>query len=216
MRAIANGQLDGFPGKDVLKTVFVEHNLQASDAEKPVLEFVSSDPEFAGMDISNIKQALMTVGFNEERQAQAVGALSGGWKMKLELARAMLLKADILLLDEPTNHLDVTNVAWLTNYLNSLTTATSIIVSHDSKFLDDVCTHILHYEHRKLGNYKGNLSKFVEIKPEAKSYYELSAARFSFKFPEPGFLDGVKSTDKAILKMTNVSYQYPNTRLPTI
>eukprot|EP01111_Echinosteliopsis_oligospora_P009721 TRINITY_DN28_c0_g1_i8.p1 TRINITY_DN28_c0_g1~~TRINITY_DN28_c0_g1_i8.p1 ORF type:complete len:1060 (+),score=291.53 TRINITY_DN28_c0_g1_i8:96-3275(+) len=216
MRAIANGQLDGFPGKDVLKTVFVEHNLQASDAEKPVLEFVSTDPEFAGMDISNIKQALMTVGFNEERQAQAVGALSGGWKMKLELARAMLLKADILLLDEPTNHLDVTNVAWLTNYLNSLTTATSIIVSHDSKFLDDVCTHILHYEHRKLGNYKGNLSKFVEIKPEAKSYYELSAARFTFKFPEPGFLDGVKSSDKAILKMTNVGYTYPNTTKMTI
>jgi len=216
MRAIANGQLDGFPSKDVLKTVFVEHNLQASDAEKSVFEFVAQDPEFAGMDKASIKETLGSVGFNDERQAQSVGALSGGWKMKLELARAMLMKADILLLDEPTNHLDVTNVAWLTNYLNGLKTATSIIVSHDSKFLDDVCTHILHYEHRKLGNYKGNLSKFVEIKPEAKSYYELSAARYSFKFPEPGFLDGVKSTDKAILKMVNVGYQYPNTNKMTI
>ena len=53
-------------------------------------------------------------------QASAVASLSGGWKMKLALARAMLMKADILLLDEPTNHLDVTNVAWLENYLVSL------------------------------------------------------------------------------------------------
>jgi len=216
MRAISNGQLDGFPGRDVLKTVFVEHNLQASDADKPVIDFVSQDPEFAGMDLAGIKETLVSVGFNAERQAQAVGALSGGWKMKLELARAMLMKADILLLDEPTNHLDVTNIAWLTNYLNGLKTATSIIVSHDSKFLDDVCTHIVHYEHRKLATYKGNLSKFVEVKPEARSYYELSAARYSFKFPEPGFLDGVKSTDKAILKMTGVGFQYPNTTKMTI
>ena len=59
--------------------------------------------------------------------------------MKLALARAMLWNADILLLDEPTNHLDVTNVAWLENYLTHLPTVTSIIVSHDSGFLDNVC-----------------------------------------------------------------------------
>ena len=60
---------------------------------------------------------LGSVGFTDEMQASAVASLSGGWKMKLALARAMLMKADILLLDEPTNHLDVTNVAWLENYL---------------------------------------------------------------------------------------------------
>ena len=140
-------------------------------------------------------------------QASAVASLSGGWKMKLALARAMLMKADILLLDEPTNHLDVTNVAWLENYLvsfpsfffsldergksekkprltknknkkkltppplpqkkkkklqGSLTDVTSMIVSHDSGFLDNVCTHIIHYENRKLRRYKGNLSEFVK------------------------------------------------------
>ena len=62
---------------------------------------------------------LSSVGFTDEMQASAVASLSGGWKMKLALARAMLMKADILLLDEPTNHLDVTNVAWLENYLVS-------------------------------------------------------------------------------------------------
>jgi elongation factor 3 len=63
---------------------------------------------------------LKEVGFNDELLAKGVAALSGGWKMKLALVRAMLQKADILLLDEPTNHLDVHNVAWLQNYLVSL------------------------------------------------------------------------------------------------
>ena len=62
---------------------------------------------------------------------QPVGSLSGGWKMKLALARAILMKAQILLLDEPTNHLDTKNVAWLENYLTGLTDVTSIMVSHD-------------------------------------------------------------------------------------
>jgi hypothetical protein len=68
-------------------------------------------------------------------------------------ARAMLMKADIMLLDEPTNHLDVYNVKWLEDYLNGLSQVTSIIVSHDSGFLDNVCTDIIHYEDRKLRRY---------------------------------------------------------------
>jgi energy-coupling factor transporter ATP-binding protein EcfA2 len=86
-----------------------------------------------------------------------------------------LLQADILLLDEPTNHLDVANVAWLENYLIGLKTVTSIIVSHDSGFLDRVCSDIIHYANRKLKVYKGNLSAFVAAVPEAQSYYALEA-----------------------------------------
>ena len=70
----------------------------------------------------------------------------------------MLMKADIFLLDEPTNHLDVTNVAWLERYLNSLPDVTSMIVSHDSGFLDNVCTDIIHYEQHKLKIYKVSAS----------------------------------------------------------
>lgn len=99
-------------------------------------------------------QVLSSVGFTAEMQALPVTSLSGGWKMKLALARAMLMKADIMLLDEPTNHLDVTNVAWLINYLTHLPQVTSMIVSHDSGFLDNVCTHIIHYENRKLKTYR--------------------------------------------------------------
>ena len=69
-------------------------------------------------------------------------------------ARAMLMKADIMLLDEPTNHLDVKNVAWLEDYLTHLPDVTSMVVSHDSGFLDHVCTGIIHYENRKLKHYR--------------------------------------------------------------
>src|SRR5690606_11073791 len=108
----------------------------------------ASDPEHDAA-------VLEEVGFERERFSQNVGALSGGWKMKLALAEAMLMKADVLLLDEPTNHLDVTNVKWLQNYLKTHTNITSLIVSHDSGFLDEVCTDIIHYKQKKLKHYKG-------------------------------------------------------------
>jgi len=75
------------------------------------------------------------VGFSEKMINEPVTFLSGGWRMKLALARAMLQKADILLMDEPTNHLDVINVQWTMDYINSLKDVTSIIVSHDSKLV---------------------------------------------------------------------------------
>ncbi|GFH18635.1 uncharacterized protein HaLaN_15471 [Haematococcus lacustris] len=209
MRAIVNGQVEGFPPPTELKTVYVEHDIDGSVAELTPVEFISQDATFAEYTKEQITSQLQAVGFNDELLRKGVAALSGGWKMKLALARAMLQKADILLLDEPTNHLDVTNVAWLQNYLVSLDKVTSLIVSHDSSFLDFVCSNILHYESRKLRIYRGNLSEFVKQKPEARSYYELSASPISFKFPEPGYLEGVKTKDKAILKMHKVGFQYP-------
>ncbi len=101
-----------------------------------------------------VEEVLTSVGFTQEMQQAAVASLSGGWKMKLALARAMLMEADILLLDEPTNHLDVNNVAWLQSYLTSLTNVTSMVVSHDSGFLDAICTDIIHYEDCKLKRYR--------------------------------------------------------------
>ncbi|KAF9982774.1 translational elongation factor EF-1 alpha [Mortierella antarctica] len=216
MRAIADGQLEGFPPADELRTVFVEHNLQAEEADLPVIEFMFADPKLSDIPHQEVVDRLASVGFTPAMQQQAVGSLSGGWKMKLELARAMLMNADILLLDEPTNHLDVNNVAWLENYLTSLTKVTSMIVSHDSSFLDTCCTGIIHYESRKLKKYRGNLSKFVEQYPDAKSYYELKSSLVTFKLPEPGFLDGVKSKDKSLLRFVNISFTYPGNTVPTI
>jgi elongation factor 3 len=219
MRSIATGKLEGFPSQEVLRTCFVEHN-QGEDADISILEFVSKDPDIGKEGKERISQVLSEVGFTagpQGRQSEKVGSLSGGWKMKLALARAMLMKADVLLLDEPTNHLDVANIKWLQEYLESHTEITSLIVSHDSAFLDEVCTDIYHYEPgKKLACYKGNLAAFVKQKPEAKSYYTLSASLVQFKFPPPGILTGVKSHTKAILRMTDCSYTYPGSSKPSL
>lgn len=219
MKSIAGGKLEGFPPQDVLRTCYVEHN-QGEDADISILEFVSKDPTIAKEGRERISAVLEEFGFTsgpEGRQSQKVGSLSGGWKMKLALARAMLQRADVLLLDEPTNHLDAANIKWLEDYLKSHTDITSLIVSHDSGFLDNVTTDIYHYEpNKKLGHYKGNLAAFVKIRPEAKSYYTLSASNVQFKFPPPGILSGVKSVTRAIIRMTNVSYTYPNTPKPSL
>ncbi|KAJ3188547.1 hypothetical protein HK101_009078 [Irineochytrium annulatum] len=226
MRAISQGKVDGFPPADQLRTVMVEHALQGEDTTLPIADFiasgslstfhrckiltiVSSDERLSHVARKDIESALTQVGFTDGMLESPVGSLSGGWKMKLELARAILMKADILLLDEPTNHLDVANVKWLEDYLNSQLDVTSLIVSHDSGFLDNVCTNIIHYEKKKLVCYKGNLSEFVKIRPEAKSYYTLSTTQLKFAFPAPAFLTGVRSNTKAILYMQGVTFQYP-------
>ncbi|KAK4186317.1 P-loop containing nucleoside triphosphate hydrolase protein [Podospora australis] len=219
MRSIASGKLEGFPSQDVLRTCYVEHN-QGEDADISILEFVSKDPTIAKEGQERISSVLEEFGFTsgpEGRQSQRVGSLSGGWKMKLALARAMLQKADVLLLDEPTNHLDVANIKWLENYLKTHPDITSLIVSHDSGFLDEVTTDIYHYEPgKKLAHYKGNLAAFVNVRPEAKSYYTLSASNVQFKFPPPGILSGVTSRTRAIIRMTDVAYTYPKAPKPSL
>eukprot|EP00850_Spirogloea_muscicola_P015200 SM000114S24163 [mRNA] locus=s114:407368:416437:+ [translate_table: standard] len=216
MRAIANGQLNGFPPPDELKTVYVEHDLDASLVDMEVLELMLADPLIKGVNKEKVVDTLKSVGFDDEKLKLPITALSGGWKMKLAIARAMIYGADVLLLDEPTNHLDVTNIAWLENYLVDQTQISSIIVSHDSGFLDNVCTDIIHYEKRKLRHYKGNLSSFVKVKPEAKVYYDLNAVGLKFTFPTPGYLEGIKTKLSPILKITGVHFTYPGASKKTL
>ncbi|KAJ1554856.1 translational elongation factor EF-1 alpha [Nowakowskiella sp. JEL0078] len=221
MRAISKGQLDGFPPPEQLRTLFVEHDLQASEVETPVIEFLIPYVTETITDTDERKKeadrVLSLVDFTEELKIRPVGNLSGGWKMKLGLARAMLYNADILLLDEPTNHLDTANVNWLMDYLCTLKDVTSIIVSHDSGFLDTVCTYILHYDNKKIKTYRGNLSSFKQQNPSANldTLYSLSASTFDIKFPVPATLSGVKSKTRPILKMTNVTFTYPGNQNPT-
>lgn len=209
MRAITNGQVEGFPSPDEVRTFYVEHDIDGSEEDTSVLQFILSDSRILAGE-AEVIETLASVGFSDERQKHAIGSLSGGWKMKLALARAMLFKADILLLDEPTNHLDVVNVAWLENYLVSLKTCTSIIVSHDSSFLNNTITDVLHLNRFKVKRYRGNLEAFVKVVPEAKSYYTLEAAEdYKFKLPDPPLLEGVKTKEKSLLKMRKVGFQYP-------
>jgi len=211
MRAIANGQVDGFPPADQLRTVYVETDIPAEHAELLAIDYVKTDPMLAGIDVKAINDMLLSVGFTQAMIDSPVSTFSGGWRMKVALARAMLKNADILLLDEPTNHLDVNNVAWVENYLISLTNVTSIIVSHDSSCLDKVCTDMIHMDLLKIKRFRGNLTEFVKVFPKAKAYFELKSAAMKFVFPEPGFLEGVKSRGRAVMKMRNVGFTYPGT-----
>ncbi|KAL5596391.1 hypothetical protein BROUX41_006688 [Berkeleyomyces rouxiae] len=217
MRAINNEQVEGFPKQSEVKTVFVEHDLDSADTEMTTIDWTMKKLADASVTTTKedvIKQ-LTDFGFTEQMITGEISALSGGWKMKLALCRAVFEAPDILLLDEPTNHLDVKNVKWLEDYLCN-SPCTSIIVSHDSGFLDNVCQHIVHYERFKLKRYRGNLAEFVKKCPSAKSYYELGASEIEFTFPEPGFLEGVKTKAKAILRATKMTFQYPGTAKPQI
>ncbi|KAF9051114.1 hypothetical protein BDZ89DRAFT_525184 [Hymenopellis radicata] len=216
MRQLRDGKVENFPPQSELRCVMVEHSLQGEDGSLSVLDFIAADKQLAGVPKSKIRDQLLEVGFDDARQADTVGGLSGGWKMKLELARAMLYNADLLLLDEPTNHLDKASVAWLEKYLIAHDRVTCLIVSHDSGFLDNVTSDIIHYESKKLVFYHGNLSTFVERHPEAKSYYTLAATSVKFAFPAPGSLMGVRSNTRAILKMSNCTFTYPGRSTPSL
>merc|ERR1719229_1811855 len=129
------------------------------------------------------------------------------------------MNADVLMLDEPTGHLDVDNIKWLEDWLEAFP-GSIICTSHFTPFLDKMCTHIIDFQDRKLKTFKGvkgqTLTQFVEKYPEKKAYFELKNDVMRFVFPEPGPLEGVKSRSKVILRMTNVSYQYPTKDKPTI
>jgi len=220
MKSIAGGNLQGFPTH--LITVYVECEIIGEKADMTVLDYIMTDEKVKQCNCGEetVKEMLTSMGFGVSRTAAAIDAgvstLSGGWRMKLALSRAMLLNPDMLLLDEPTNHLDQFAVKWLTEYIQNLQKCTCLIVSHDTKFLDSVCTNIIHYENLKLKSYRGNLSDFVKQKPEAKAYYELSSDIVAFNFPEPGPLEGVKSLTKAVLKTKNIYFQYPSAPHPQL
>jgi len=243
MRAIVNEQLEGFPKRDELKSVFVEHELEDEEVgvqddgfpilsvDKPgwwwVLHTVNDVYKVEKKaNEDQVKELMKSNGFGypggPDRAANLdspVTSYSGGWKMKMQLCAAQLMNADVLMLDEPTGHLDVDNVKWVEDWLESFP-GSIICTSHFSPFLDKMCTHIIDFQDRKLKTFKGEkgrcLTQFVEKYPEKKSYFELSNEIMKFTMPEPGPLEGVKSRSKVILRMNNVSFTYPTKDKPTI
>ncbi|XP_071051571.1 ATP-binding cassette sub-family F member 1 [Onthophagus taurus] len=108
------------------------------------------------------RRILAGLGFSKEMQNRQTKNFSGGWRMRVSLARALYLEPTLLLLDEPTNHLDLNAVIWLDNYLQGWK-KTLLIVSHDQSFLDNVCNEIIHLDQCKLYYYKGNYSMFKKM-----------------------------------------------------
>merc|ERR1712048_1336300 len=243
MRAIAKEQLEGFPKRDELKSIFVEHEIEEEEVDVqddgfPIFSVdkpgwwwvVHTCNDVYGLepktDEHTVKELMKSIGFGypggPERAANLenpVTSYSGGWKMKMQLCAAQLMNADVLMLDEPTGHLDVTNIKWLEDWLESFP-GSIICTSHFTPFLDKMCTHIIDFQDRKLKSFKGTrgtcLTEFVEKFPEKKKYFELSDEVMKFVFPAPGPLEGVKSRSKVVLRMNNVSFQYPTKDKPTI
>ena len=114
---------------------------------------------------SRAAQLLNGLGFAQSQQGNAVKSFSGGWRMRLNLARALMCRSDLLLLDEPTNHLDLDTVLWLENYLKTHP-ATLLIISHDRDFLDALCTHTIEVAQQTLTTYKGNYSTYERTRAE--------------------------------------------------
>ena len=104
---------------------------------------------------------LAGLGFTEDGMIQPVASFSGGWRMRLNLAQALIARSDLLLLDEPTNHLDLDAIVWLERWLASYR-GTLLLVSHDRDFLDGCVTHIAHIAAQRLTLYTGNYSAFEE------------------------------------------------------
>ena len=108
---------------------------------------------------SRAQSMLSGLGFREPEQARSVSQFSGGWRMRLNLARALMCRSDLLLLDEPTNHLDLDAVLWLEDWVRAFPGAV-ILITHDREFLDAVAKSIVHVENRTLTTYAGNYSAF--------------------------------------------------------
>lgn len=108
---------------------------------------------------SRAEQLLHGLGFSAEQTAQSVSSFSGGWRMRLNLAQALMCPSDLLLLDEPTNHLDLDAILWLEDWLKRYS-GTLVIISHDRDFLDGVVNVIAHIDDKKIKRYSGNYSSF--------------------------------------------------------
>lgn len=111
------------------------------------------------------RKLLAGLGFTNEQMERQVGSFSGGWRMRLNLAQALMCPSDLLLLDEPTNHLDLDAILWLEDWLKSYP-GTLLLISHDRDFLDAVVDHIAHVEQRRITLYRGGYSAFERARAE--------------------------------------------------
>ncbi|MBO2585321.1 ABC transporter ATP-binding protein [Shewanella algae] len=119
---------------------------------------------------------LAGLGFSEAQQSHPVKSFSGGWRMRLNLAQALLCRSELLLLDEPTNHLDLDTMYWLEGWIKSYQ-GTLVLISHDRDFIDAIVDEIVHVEHQKLNFYKGNYSAFEHTRAERMAQQQVAYER---------------------------------------
>ncbi|TXI33314.1 MAG: ATP-binding cassette domain-containing protein, partial [Ottowia sp.] len=125
---------------------------------------------------SRAQALILGLGFSVAQLQEPVNSFSGGWRMRLQLARALMCPSDILLLDEPTNHLDLDAMVWLEAWLKRYP-GTLVMISHDREFLDAITQVTLHIDNGKLVRYGGNYSKFEDMRAEQMALQQATMAR---------------------------------------
>lgn len=143
-----------------------------SDSYMELIERVSALSEkFYTIDATNyeedVEKALLGLGFVREDFDRPTSDFSGGWRMRIELAKLLLQKPDVLLLDEPTNHLDIESIQWLEDFLINNGKAV-IVISHDRKFVDNITTRTIEVTMGRIYDYKVNYSKYLELRKERR------------------------------------------------
>ena len=143
-----------------------------SDSYMELIEQVSALSEkFYAIDATNyeedVEKALLGLGFTREDFNRQTSDFSGGWRMRIELAKLLLQKPDVLLLDEPTNHLDIESIQWLEEFLINNGKAV-IVISHDRKFVDNITTRTIEVTMGRIYDYKVNYSKYLELRKERR------------------------------------------------
>jgi ATPase subunit of ABC transporter with duplicated ATPase domains len=167
MKEIANHRIVGMPQD--LKCVHVDDSKLGLMSKSCLssLEYCIKMAKDIGVETTG-REMLLEVGFKESMLDEPVADLSTGWRMRLTLGVAMLKHADLVLLDEPTNHLDEESVEWLGDYVNSISNSSVMVISHEPKFLNKICTDIMAYVDRKLEYTPGDFTAFAARKGLSK------------------------------------------------
>lgn len=158
----------------------IQQRMDATDPEQEGLAYAHLHSHFEAIGgytaAARAARLLYGLGFAPGDELRVVSQFSGGWRMRLNLAQALMCRSDILLLDEPTNHLDIDAVIWLQEWLAAYT-GTLLLISHDRDFLDEVCDHIIHIENRKATMVAGNYTAFENRRAELLSQQQSAFER---------------------------------------
>jgi ATP-binding cassette subfamily F protein 3 len=143
--------------------------IESAERREAPMELAELHADLAGMDgyraSARAAAVMHGLGFQASDHGRSVAEFSGGWRVRLAIARALCSRADLLLLDEPTNHLDLDAIVWLEEWLTAFQ-GTLLMISHDRQFLDTIIDRVLHIEHRTIRAYSGNYSQFEQRRAE--------------------------------------------------
>ena len=187
-------ELDDFNGSVLERVISGDHSFHAihremnelerkmcseSDSAAATSRYGKLQHEFEQLDgyerESKARAILSGLGFNDDKTKKLLNKFSGGWRMRVEMARLLLRNPDVLLLDEPTNHFDLKSVEWLEGFLKSYG-GSLLLISHDRRFLNSIVTRIVELDRGKLTVYSGNYNDFEQLKKEREAQLESKSA----------------------------------------